>query len=78
MNKGSPSDAKSFCGVDHSYVKAPLKNWRGIKDGNIRIGTETVAFKDWLNGLKNERWPQAWKQFWKNERSLPLFGAVDL
>jgi hypothetical protein len=80
LNKGLPlpENKSVFCGQNHSYVKAPIEGWRGIKKGDIRIGQEITSFKDWLDGLKDERWPKAWELFWKHERSLPMFGAIGM
>ncbi|KAF2423186.1 hypothetical protein EJ08DRAFT_701311 [Tothia fuscella] len=59
----------NFCGRNHRYLKAPIKGWRGVKDGMMRIESDDgsvveTAFTEWLAGLKNERWPKAWERFW--------------
>ena len=53
----------SFCGPHHRYIKAPIKGWKGIKNGVIRIGAEEFTVKDWLKGLKEERWQKGWDMF---------------
>jgi hypothetical protein len=64
----------SFCGANHRYVKGPMKDWKGIKNGVIRIGDEEIAVKDWLRGLKEERWQNAWKAFWTRQGGLKDIG----
>lgn len=68
-NKGKPNTAdwKGWCGKDHGYVKAPIEGWRGVKNGVLRIGEEEIDFKEWMRGLREERWPQAWESFWTRE-----------
>ncbi|KAL9093012.1 MAG: hypothetical protein Q9165_004150 [Trypethelium subeluteriae] len=56
---------RSFCGENHEYIKGPIEDWKGIKDGVMTIGEEKVLFKEWLGKLQEERWVQAWKDFWK-------------
>jgi hypothetical protein len=67
MNAGDTTVSwKSFCGQDHEYLKGPIEGWKGVKDGMIRIGDEEpVVFKEWLRGLREERWEAAWKEFWR-------------
>ena len=68
----------SFCGPDHRYIKVPMKGWKGIKNGMIRIeGEEELAVKDWLKGLKEERWPKAWDTFWTRQGGLKDIGFDD-
>jgi hypothetical protein len=64
----------SFCGVNHRYIKGPMKDWKGIKNGVIRVGDEEIAVKDWLRGLKEERWQNAWKTFWTRQGGLKDIG----
>lgn len=63
-----------FCGNKHTHIKAPIAGWNGVKNGILRIGDERVPFKDWLVGLRDERWPQAWGEFWSNEPFLRNIG----
>ena len=75
MNAGEPNDYwRDWCGPDHRYVKGPIDDWRGVKDGVIRIGDENLPFKEWLRGLREERWPKAWENFWRNEKFLSNVG----
>lgn len=67
----------SYCGKDHRYIKCPMKDWKGIKNGVIRIGEEEIAVKDWLTGLKEERWPKAWETFWTRQSGLKNIGTDD-
>ena len=64
----------SFCGANHRYIKGLMKDWKGIKNGIIRIGDEEIAVKDWLRGLKEERWQNAWKTFWTRQGGLKDIG----
>lgn len=59
-----------FCDGTHAYIKGPMKHWKGIRGGMIRIGDEEVAVKDWLRGLKEEGWKQAWENFWRLQGGL--------
>lgn len=68
----------SFCGPDHRYIKAPMKGWKGIKNGVIRIeGEEEFTVEDWLKGLKEERWQKAWDTFWTRQGGLKDIGLDD-
>ncbi|KAJ6196522.1 hypothetical protein J3E72DRAFT_243669 [Bipolaris maydis] len=69
---------QSYCGRDHRYIKAPMKGWKGVKDGIIRIdGEEDLSVKDWLKGLKEERWQKAWQTFWTRQGGLKNIGVDD-
>ncbi|KAM0715393.1 hypothetical protein Q7P37_008891 [Cladosporium fusiforme] len=63
-----------YCGQQHTHIKAPVTGWNGVKNGTLRIGDEHIPFKDWLAGLRDERWPRAWDEFWKNEPFLRNIG----
>ncbi|KAF2014213.1 hypothetical protein BU24DRAFT_492906 [Aaosphaeria arxii CBS 175.79] len=70
-NRGESEPSwQSFCGDHHHYIKTPMKNWRGIKDGVIRIGEEETTVKEWIKGLKEERWPAAWNNYWTRQSGL--------
>lgn len=57
---------REVCGKDHRYIKGPIKGWRGVKDGSIRVeGREDVQFVDWLKNLEEVRWKEAWDLFWR-------------
>lgn len=57
-----------YCGRNHKYMKGPIAGWRGVQAGKIiRRGKLPLDFDDWLNGLKDARWPNAWKKFWTDE-----------
>jgi hypothetical protein len=69
MNAGAKNDWwRTYCGKNHTYVKAPVEGWKGVKNGVMRIGTERIPFRDWLQELKDEKWPGAWNSFWRDER----------
>jgi hypothetical protein len=75
MDKGAKNESwRDWCGQNHTHIKAPIDGWNGVKSGIIRIDKERTPFKEWLSGLKDERWPQAWETFWKNERFLQNVG----
>jgi hypothetical protein len=61
---------KTFCGPNHRYIKGPIAGWKGVMNGVIRIGEEQVHFKEWLRGLSEERWREAWVDFWRKDESL--------
>jgi tetratricopeptide (TPR) repeat protein len=67
----------SFCGANHRYIKGPMKGWKGIKNGIIRIGDEETTVKEWLRGLKEERWSNAWTVFWTRQGGLKDIGVED-
>jgi tetratricopeptide (TPR) repeat protein len=67
----------SFCGANHRYIKGPMKDWKGIQNGVIRIGDEKCTVKEWLRGLKQQRWPDAWKIFWTRQGGLKDIGVED-
>jgi hypothetical protein len=79
QNRGETTNYwKPYCGKNHRYAKGPIKGWQGVKGGSFSIlsedGTlEEVKVQDWLKGLKEERWPAAWKRFWTK-----LEGVKDL
>jgi hypothetical protein len=70
QNRGeSTTYWRSYCGKDHYYLKGPIKGWKGVKNGIIRIEGEhgevqETEFNEWLRGLKEERWVEAWENFW--------------
>jgi hypothetical protein len=77
-NRGEGEDAwKSYCGKNHHYIKGPMKDWRGIKNGVIRIGDQEFGVKDWIKELKEERWPKAWEEFWLQQGGLKDIDVED-
>jgi hypothetical protein len=54
-----------------------MKGWKGIKNGIIRIGDEEITVKEWLRGLKEERWGNAWTVFWTRQGGLKDIGVED-
>lgn len=75
MDAGDKNDFwKDWCGPNHTFIKGPVDGWRGVKDGVIRIDKEQIPFKDWLKGLRDDRWPKAWEKFWQNEHFLGNVG----
>jgi hypothetical protein len=72
-NKGEEwKDWKRYCGDDHRYIRGPIKGWKGVKDGLLRLegedGKETIEilFTQWVAGIQ-ERWKEAWLGFWKRD-----------
>jgi hypothetical protein len=59
-----------FCGENHHYIKGPMKGWKGVKNGIIRINDEELSVKDWIKGLKEDRWPKAWETYWARQGGL--------
>ena len=52
-----------YCGANHSYIAAFMPSWRGIRKGKIFIeGREPMIFNEWLNELREEKWPKVWEQ----------------
>jgi hypothetical protein len=64
---GEWKEWQTFCGPHHRYIKGPMKNWKGVKDGIIRFGEEEVAFTEWLKGLNETRWRVAWINWWQKD-----------
>ncbi|KAH7108778.1 hypothetical protein EDB81DRAFT_430992 [Dactylonectria macrodidyma] len=66
--RGELLEGQRFCGKNHHVVKAPVRGWKGIKDGKLRIeGTEEVGFQDYLRKVRDELCQKAWKSFWLEE-----------
>ena len=44
--EGEPEEKswREYCGKDHTFIKAPVEGWKGIKDGVMTIGDEKTAF----------------------------------
>ncbi|KAL3299900.1 hypothetical protein RB213_009470 [Colletotrichum asianum] len=54
------------CPPDHEYIEAPIKRWKGVVDGRILLeGEELVAFRDYLQQIREELCKEAWESFWK-------------
>jgi hypothetical protein len=64
-----------FCDRSHAYIKGPLRDWKGICGGSIKIGDEQVEVKEWLKGLKEVRWKQAWEEHWRSQNHLRNIGC---
>jgi len=56
----------SYCGYKHRFIKAPVEDWRGIKDGVMTLGDEKIEFKVWLEQVKG-KWKDAWGVFWSDD-----------
>ncbi|KAH7128114.1 hypothetical protein B0J11DRAFT_504607 [Dendryphion nanum] len=69
-----PGSDLPYCAENHHYVKGPIKGWRGVKDGVIRIGEEEIKVKEWIRGLKEERWQKAWEKYWGRQGGLKDIG----
>lgn len=81
QNAGEPNLYwRSYCGKNHQYLKGPMKGWKGVKNGRMRIedeegNLEDVGFKEWLRGLKEERWVEAWEMFWLKSADVRDIGC---
>lgn len=62
-----PAPWRVLCPKGHKHIKAPVDGWEGMKDGRFMIKGEKIIFKEWLNELKNDKWPKAWTAFWSKE-----------
>ncbi|KIW74016.1 hypothetical protein, variant [Phialophora macrospora] len=43
------------CWAQHQYIESPTKDWRGVRNGVIRIGEKNKLWVDWLDTVK-EKW----------------------
>lgn len=43
------------CWTKHDFLKQPVEEWHGVKNGFIRIGAKEMSFDVWLWGVK-EKW----------------------
>lgn len=68
-NSGSSSEGekwRAYCGSGHEFIRGPAEGWMGIKNGKIEMkDREPEKFQEWLGFLEREKWPKAWKEFWK-------------
>jgi hypothetical protein len=72
-SKGEESEQswKQVCNPDHCFIKGPMKGWKGVKEGVIRIeGRESFTVKQWLKEVKEERWARAWERYWLKQGGL--------
>ncbi|KAJ0268646.1 hypothetical protein COL940_013197 [Colletotrichum noveboracense] len=54
------------CPPDHEYIEAPIKGWKGVVNGRILLeGEEPVAFRDYLQQIREELCKEAWESFWR-------------
>ena len=51
------------CPPGHKHIKAPIKVWRGMKGGVMRIGRAEIPFKEWMEQLETN-WAEHWNLFW--------------
>ncbi|KAF3801822.1 hypothetical protein GCG54_00015042 [Colletotrichum gloeosporioides] len=52
------------CPPDHEYIEVPIKGSRGVVDGTILLeGEEPVAFRDYLQQIREELCKEAWESF---------------
>jgi hypothetical protein len=69
---------KRVCSPDHCFIKGPMKGWKGIKNGVIRIeGKEAFTVKQWLKEMKEDRWPRAWESYWLRQGGLRNIDGED-
>ncbi|KAK2760824.1 hypothetical protein FQN54_002062 [Arachnomyces sp. PD_36] len=63
--RGELLGGQKVCGRSHQIVKAPVRGWKGIKDGKLRIdGLEDIDFRDYLYRVRDELCEKAWESFW--------------
>jgi hypothetical protein len=80
QNRGEPTTYwRPYCGENHRYAKGPIKGWKGIKGGVMRIEgedgkVEEIKVQDWLKELKTVRWEGAWKNFWRRLEGVKDIG----
>jgi hypothetical protein len=43
-----------ICHKGHQHVKAPVKAWKGVGDGVLRVVMKNIPFRDWLKDLKTK------------------------
>jgi hypothetical protein len=59
---------REYCGKGHVFIRGPMSEWRGVRNGLIRYGKgerkKVVKFEDWRDGLQR-RWKEGWERFWK-------------
>jgi hypothetical protein len=62
-----------MCSKAYQHINGPMKGWKGIKEGIkegiIRIDDE-LSVADWLQQLKETRWPTAWDNLWLTQGFL--------
>lgn len=63
----------TYCGRDHRHIRGPINGWKGVKEGIISVGEESFKFDDWLAGLRDKRWKEAWETFWKEHAVEGIF-----
>jgi hypothetical protein len=64
---------KTYCGRDHKYIEGPIDGWKGVRDGVMVIGEVEQNVADWIQQLKEVKWPGAWETFWVRQD-----GVVDI
>lgn len=62
-----PADWRAICQKGHRHIRAPVKGWKGVRDGVLRFDDREVRFKDWLGVLSEKTWVDAWDRFWSEE-----------
>jgi hypothetical protein len=76
QNLGEPNTFwQTYCGKNHRYIKGPIKGWKGVKDGVMRIerddgSLEETEVRDWLKDLHEKRWGEAWDKFWLSQTEV--------
>ena len=62
---GEPSDDwRVLCPEGHEHLRLPVEGWGGLRSGVLRLGGEEVPFREWLDEIKDKKWPEAWAKFW--------------
>jgi hypothetical protein len=42
-----PADWRAICQKGHRHIRAPVKGWKGVRDGVLRFEDRELRFKDW-------------------------------
>ncbi|PWY70006.1 hypothetical protein BO83DRAFT_438539 [Aspergillus eucalypticola CBS 122712] len=50
------------CWGNHSFIEQPIRGWKGVKDGVIRVGDSSRGVRDWLTDVR-ERGNQEIKNY---------------
>jgi tetratricopeptide (TPR) repeat protein len=64
---GKWTEWRTYCGPHHRYIKGPIAEFKGVKDGIVMIGEERFKFTDWLDGLSDKRWKDCWVDWWQKD-----------
>jgi hypothetical protein len=54
-----------ICPTDHKHIEAPVKGWRGVKNGVLMM-EEDIKFTQWLDEVER-KWNMIWERFWDDD-----------